>query len=143
MASRSFDGEYIARFILRFGYGVARGSSTRGGVGALIRLDAALRAGYDAAFTVDGPRGPRRVAKAGPVILAKRSGHAIVPVHVSSSAYWEIPSWDRMQIPKPFSRAVVRVAPPLFVPREANEASLDETRRALQAALDDLVSQRP
>jgi lysophospholipid acyltransferase (LPLAT)-like uncharacterized protein len=138
MTSQSFDGEYIARFIQRFGYGAARGSSSRGGVRALLGLDAALRAGYDAAFTVDGPRGPRHEAKPGPILLAKRSGHGIVPTHVTCSAYWELGSWDRFQIPKPFARAHVRVTEPIFVPADAGEARMDTARLELQKALDEL-----
>jgi lysophospholipid acyltransferase (LPLAT)-like uncharacterized protein len=138
MTSQSFDGEYIARFIQRFGYGAARGSSSRGGVRALMGLDAALRAGYDAAFTVDGPRGPRHQVKAGPIVLAKKSGHAVVPTHVTCSAYWELKSWDRFQIPKPFASATVRVAEPIFVPPDADEARVDAARLELQASLDAL-----
>jgi len=138
MTSQSFDGEYIARFIQRFGYGTARGSSTRGGVRALLALDGALDAGYDAAFTVDGPRGPRYEVKPGPIILAKRSGHGIVPTHVSCSAFWELGSWDRMQIPRPFSRAIVRVSEPIFVPHDANDVVVEAKRIELKRALDSL-----
>jgi lysophospholipid acyltransferase (LPLAT)-like uncharacterized protein len=142
MASQSFDGEYIARIVQRFGYGASRGSSSRGGARALIGLDGALRAGYDAAFTVDGPRGPIHRAKPGPILLAKRSGHAIVPVHVSSSSYWELKSWDRMQIPKPFSRALVRVAEPIYVPRDADDERMECDRQRLQNSLDELRTRR-
>ena len=71
MTSRSFDGEYIARFIQRFGYGAVRGSSTRGGVGAIVEMARLMRAGCTTAFTIDGPKGPRYVAKMGAVMLAK------------------------------------------------------------------------
>src|SRR6187397_817707 len=77
MTSRSFDGEYIARFIQRFGYGAARGSSTRGAVGALVEMARLMRAGCTTAFTIDGPKGPRYVAKMGAVMLAKKSGQPI------------------------------------------------------------------
>lgn len=142
ITSRSFDGEYIARIIQRFGYGATRGSSSRGGVRALIGLDGALRAGYDAAFTVDGPRGPIHQVKPGPILLAKRSGHAIVPVHVTCSSYWELKSWDRMQIPKLFSRAVVCVAEPIFVAPDADNECMERTRVELQNSLDRLRTSR-
>ena len=74
MTSQNFDGEYIARIIERMGYGAARGSSSRGAVGALAEMKKALLAGRDAAFTTDGPRGPRFVAKLGPVLLARMTG---------------------------------------------------------------------
>src|SRR5437763_16284711 len=74
MTSRSFDGEYIARFIQRFGYGAARGSSSRGGVGALVEMVRLMRAGRPPAFTIDGPRGPRHEANIGAVLLATTTG---------------------------------------------------------------------
>jgi len=135
MTSRSLDGEYIARFIQRFGYGAARGSSTRGGGRALIEQDRAVRAGFDVAFTVDGPKGPRYEAKSGPVLLARRSGAAIVPMTVAYSKYWEAGSWDRLQIPKPFARATAAVAAPIFVAPDADAEATESARVALQDAL--------
>jgi lysophospholipid acyltransferase (LPLAT)-like uncharacterized protein len=138
MTSRSFDGEYIARFIQRFGYGAVRGSSTRGGVGAIIEMARLMRAGCTAAFTIDGPKGPPYVAKMGAVLLAKKSGHPIVPVTMALSRFWKVPSWDSFQIPKPFTRARVYVAPPIYVPADADERMLATKRDELQQALDDL-----
>jgi lysophospholipid acyltransferase (LPLAT)-like uncharacterized protein len=138
MTSRSFDGEYIARFIQRFGYGASRGSSTRGGSRALISQIRAMRAGFDAAFTIDGPKGPRYVAKPGPALLARKTGHAIVPVHHAGSSFWELSSWDRFRIPRPFSRGLVVVAEPIFVPADADDAGVEAARGELQAALDEL-----
>ena len=140
MTSQSFDGEYIARFIQRFGYGAARGSSTRGGVRALIAQIRGLEAGFDAAFTVDGPKGPIYEAKAGPAMLARKTGAAIVPVHVAGSAYWEIGSWDRFRIPRPFSRATVAVGEPILVARDSGDEGVERATRELQRALDQLRS---
>ncbi len=138
MTSRSFDGEYIARFIQRFGYGASRGSSTRGGTRALISQIRALRDGFDAAFTIDGPKGPIYEAKPGPVLLARKTGHAIVPLHHAGSSYWELKSWDRFRIPKPFSRCLIVVAEPIYVAADASDEEVEAARRALQATLDDL-----
>jgi lysophospholipid acyltransferase (LPLAT)-like uncharacterized protein len=138
MTSQSFDGEYIARFIQRFGYGAARGSSTRGGVGALVEMARLVRAGCPAGFTVDGPRGPRRVAKTGALLLAKKTGRPVLPFAVAPERFWRLGSWDRLQIPKPFTRAVVRLAPPIRVPADADERALADSRDALQLALDGL-----
>jgi lysophospholipid acyltransferase (LPLAT)-like uncharacterized protein len=139
MTSRSFDGEYIARFIQRFGYGAVRGSSTRGGVGAIVEMARLMRAGCTTAFTIDGPKGPRYVAKMGAVMLAKKSGHPILPVTMALKRYWTTPSWDLFQIPKPFTRARVYVAPPIYVPADADEAILAVKRNELQQALDHLT----
>ena len=142
MTSRSFDGEYIARFIQRFGYGAVRGSSTRGAVGAVIEMARLMRAGCTSAFTIDGPKGPRYVAKMGAVLLAKKTGHPIVPVTMVLDRYWMLPSWDLFQIPKPFTRARVYVAPPIYVPADADEEMLNAKRDELQRTLDEL-NQKP
>jgi hypothetical protein len=136
MTSQSFDGEYIARFIQRFGYGAARGSATRGGVGALVEMARLVREGCPAGFTIDGPRGPRRVAKMGAVMLAKKTGRPVLPFAVNAERRLTLGSWDRLQIPLPFTRASVRIAPPISVPADADEALLSEKRDELQRALD-------
>jgi lysophospholipid acyltransferase (LPLAT)-like uncharacterized protein len=138
MTSQSFDGEYIARFIQRFGYGAARGSSTRGAVGAIIEMARLMRAGSPTAFTIDGPKGPRYVAKMGAVLLAKKTGQPILPFTITAR-HWEAKrSWDGFQVPLPFSRARVNLAPPMYVPADADESSLAAKRDQLQAALDEI-----
>lgn len=139
MTSQSFDGEYIARFIQRFGYGAARGSSTRGAVGAVIEMVRVMRQGIPTAFTIDGPKGPRRVAKMGAVLLAKKSGHPILPFKITPSRCWTLSkSWDRLTIPKLFSRARVEIAEPIYVPAEAEADELETHRLRLQQTLDRL-----
>jgi lysophospholipid acyltransferase (LPLAT)-like uncharacterized protein len=139
LTSKSFDGEYIARFIQRFGYGAVRGSSTRGGVGAVVEMVRLMRQGCTTAFTIDGPKGPPRVAKMGAVLLAKKSGHPILPVTMALERRWIAPTWDRFQVPKPFSRACVFVAPPIYVAADADEAELSAKNDQLQATLDELT----
>lgn len=143
MTSRSFDGEYIARFIQRFGYGAARGSSSRGAVGALVEMTRLVRAGLAGGFTVDGPRGPRHVAKMGPLVLAKRTGRPVLPFAVNAERFWRAPSWDGLQIPKPFTRATVRLAPPIEVPPDADDALLQDKLAELQRALEEVSEQEP
>ncbi len=141
MTSQSFDGEYIARFIQRFGYGAARGSSTRGAVGAVIEMTRLMRAGYPTAFTIDGPKGPRYVAKMGAVLLAKKTGQPILPFTITAGRFWEAKkSWDGFQVPYPFSRANVTIAAPIFVPADADENTLNAKRDELQQALDEINS---
>jgi lysophospholipid acyltransferase (LPLAT)-like uncharacterized protein len=136
MTSRSFDGEYIARFIQRFGCGAVRGSSSRGGAVALVEMARLVRRGCPTAFTIDGPKGPRHEAKMGAVLLAKKTGQAVLPFAVNAERFWRVPSWDRLQIPKPFTRAVVRIAPPIRVAPDADASALDAARDELQRALD-------
>jgi len=143
MTSRSFDGEYIARFIQRFGYGAARGSSTRGATGAIVEMVRLMRAGCPTAFTIDGPKGPRYVAKMGAVLLAKKTGNPILPFAITARKFWEAKkSWDGFQTPKPFTRARVYIAPPIYVPPDADEEQLKAKRDELQSALDE-INQRP
>jgi len=140
MTSRSFDGEYIARFIQRFGYGAARGSSSRGATGAIVEMVRLMRAGSPTAFTIDGPRGPRHIAKMGAVLLAKNTGNPILPFTINAEKSWQVSSWDRPQIAKPFSRARVHIAPPIFVLSDASDADLEAKRDEVQRSLDDLDS---
>jgi lysophospholipid acyltransferase (LPLAT)-like uncharacterized protein len=139
ITSQSFDGEYIARFIQRFGYGAVRGSSTRGGVGALVSLIRLMKKGLPAGFTVDGPKGPRYVAKTGAVLLAKKTGNPVMPFLVETKNHWTIKSWDKLQIPKPFTRARVFIAEPVYVGKDAGDAEIENKRQELQAKLDELV----
>ncbi len=139
MSSRSFDSEYIARFIQRFGYGAARGSSTRGGKAALIQMIRAVRSGKSAAFTVDGPRGPIYEAKPGAVLLAAKANAALLPFSISLNRYWQLPSWDKIQIPKPFARAVVVLGEPIKV--EDDATTHEDKQQELQRALDELREQ--
>lgn len=138
VTSQSFDGEYIARFIQRFGFGAARGSSTRGGVGALIEMVRLMRKGYTTAFTIDGPKGPRRVAKLGAVLLAKKTGQPMLPMGIVSKRRRELKSWDRFQIPGLFTRARVELVKPIHVPADASDEVLEAKRQELQRALDEI-----
>jgi lysophospholipid acyltransferase (LPLAT)-like uncharacterized protein len=139
MTSQNFDGEYIARIIQRHGYGAARGSSSRGASRALGEMIRGLRHGADTAFTIDGPRGPRFVAKPGAVLLAKATGAAILCFHIAlRRAYVFRKTWDQTQIPCPFSRAAVFIAPPILVSPEADEEEQTRKHQVVQAALDQL-----
>jgi lysophospholipid acyltransferase (LPLAT)-like uncharacterized protein len=101
-----------------------------------------MRAGCTTAFTIDGPKGPRYVAKMGAVLLAKKSGQPILPVTMALDRYWTMSSWDAFQIPKPFTKARIYVAPPIYVPADADDNLLAAKRNELQQALDDL-NKRP
>lgn len=139
MSSISFDAEYTARCIQRLGFGVVKGSSTRGGSRALVEMIRLMKQGAPIGFTVDGPKGPRYVAKAGPALLAKRTGNPMITLNIEVDHFWTLNSWDRLQIPRPFSRARAFFGEPIFVPADANDDLLEEKQRELQHALDDLV----
>ena len=135
ITSENFDGEWIARIITRFGYGQARGSSSRGGVKALVQLKRLMEQGHPTAFTLDGPRGPAGHAQPGAVWLAKATGQPILPFHAESAAAWHARSWDRTQVPKPFTRVAIAVGAPFFVAPDVDEAGLEQRRLDLEAEL--------
>jgi lysophospholipid acyltransferase (LPLAT)-like uncharacterized protein len=139
ITSQSFDGEYIARFLTRFGFGTVRGSSTRGGTGALVEMIRLMKKGLATAFTIDGPRGPRYVAKPGACLLAKKTGNPILPFSVEAERFWTVRSWDKLQIPKPFTRARFYYAEPVLVALNANDEEIEKKRVELQLKLDELV----
>ena len=136
MTSRSFDGEYTARFLQRFGFGAVRGSSSRGGARALIEMVRLVRKGIQVGFTVDGPRGPRHVAQPGAVLLAKKTGQPILPFHVMATRRWQISSWDRQQLPLPFTRARVEIGAPIYVPSDADDGAVQAKLTQLQQTLE-------
>jgi hypothetical protein len=137
ITSQNFDGEWIARILHKFGFGTARGSSSRGGARALVQLRRDLAEGRPAAFTVDGPRGPSRVVQPGVVFLAGATAQPILPYHIECDRHWTLKSWDRTQIPKPFSRVALVIGEPIRVD-SIDEQVLEAKRTALASALTDL-----
>ncbi|MDQ2747713.1 MAG: lysophospholipid acyltransferase family protein [Acidobacteriota bacterium] len=140
ITSQSFDGEYIARFIQRFGYGAVRGSSTRGGVGALVEMIRLSKKGLPMGFSVDGPRGPKYVAKTGAILLAKKTGNPLMPFVFECEKYRTLNNWDKLQIPKFFTRAKLFIGEPIYVAKDADEAEIENKRLELQRKLDEATA---
>src|SRR5438552_3535266 len=135
ITSENFDGEWIAGIIERFGFGTARGSTSRGGRKALLQLTRDLAAGNPAGFTVDGPRGPARISQPGAVWLSKTTGNPVLPFHLEASRHWTLNSWDRTQIPKPFSTVAIAMGEPFQVPHDADDEGIALACRELDARL--------
>lgn len=136
MSSYSYDGEYMGRIIRKLGFVAVKGSSSRNPVKALLGLRRALDDGWTIAFTLDGPRGPRRKVKPGPAGLARSSGLPMTSFHAAVENAWVLKSWDHMMIPKPFSRVLVRVGKLISVPADASDEDLTHYAEELQTALD-------
>jgi lysophospholipid acyltransferase (LPLAT)-like uncharacterized protein len=137
MNTTNFDGQWTRRVIERLGYGTAQGSSTRGGLRGLAVMARRLGDGFDGAFTIDGPRGPRYVAKPGPVMLARRTGRPIILFHIGLDRAWTLQkTWDLFQIPKPFTRAVLVIAAPFEVPEGVDRDGLEQKHREMQMTLE-------
>lgn len=132
--SQSRDGEMQNRIFRWFGFRTIRGSTGRGGMQALLESIKVLKTGAAMAFTVDGPRGPSGVVQAGVMLMAKKSGAALVPVGVSAERRWLVRSWDRYMVPKPFTRAVMIFGDPVLVPLGCSDEELERLRREVEEA---------
>ena len=130
LTSANFDGQWIARIIEHFGNHTVAGSSSRGGMRALLELKREVERGHPAAFALDGPRGPARVAQPGAVWLAAATGSPLLPFHAEASRSWTISSWDRTQVPKPFSTVAGVLGEPLVV-GGTSDSAVEEARQQL------------
>lgn len=135
MISHHKDGEYIASTMRRFGVSATRGSSSRGGGNALKEMVDLAEQGWNIAITPDGPRGPARVAQPGVVIAARRSRVPIVPVAVISEKKRHLRSWDRFEIPHPFSRVMYVYGDPIHVPEALGESEVESWRQVVETAM--------
>jgi len=137
MISQSRDGEYGRKFADYLGFGYVRGSSSKGGIRALRDMINYLKEGRSAGILADGPLGPPRIAKIGPIIIARESRVPIIPIIWGCNRFWTLNSWDRYLIPRPFSKVVIRYGSPIFVPKEAKSTEeLEFYRKRLQNTLD-------
>ena len=137
LASRSRDGQLIAEFARRFGLDVVRGSSSRGGVGALRALVATIRAGRDVALAPDGPRGPRRQLGSGVVALAALTGAPVVALGFAARPAWRLQTWDEFQIPWPFARAALVFGTMTSVARDSDR---ERARKEIEQSLDEATA---
>jgi lysophospholipid acyltransferase (LPLAT)-like uncharacterized protein len=136
MSSNSYDGEYMGRIIHKFGFVAVKGSSSRNAVRALLGLRRALEDGWTVAFTLDGPRGPRHKVKPGPVALSRSSGVPLTMFHAAVDKAWVLNTWDKLMIPVPFSRVLVRFGKLITVPADANDEDIERYTVELQTSLD-------
>jgi len=137
MNSTNFDGQWTRRAVERLGFGTAQGSSTRGGMRGLVEMARYLEQGHDVAFTIDGPRGPRYVAKPGPAILARRSGCPILAFHCAFERGRTLEkAWDQFRIPHLFSRTVMIIHTPIEVPTDADRELVEQKHAEMQKALE-------
>jgi lysophospholipid acyltransferase (LPLAT)-like uncharacterized protein len=139
LISQHRDGELIARIIQRLGFVSVRGSTTRGGTKAIFEMASKGASGYDVAITPDGPKGPKFEVQMGTVYIAQRSGMPIVPITSSAKGCWTLPSWDGFLIPKPFSKAVIIIGEPIYVPLESTPQELEEKREEVEKKLFELT----
>src|SRR5215468_11923094 len=133
----AFDGQWTRKVIERLGFGTAQGSSSRGGLRGLAVMAKRIEEGKDCAFTIDGPRGPRYVAKPGPVMLARKTGAPIMVFHVGVDRGITFErTWDHFLLPKPFARTVLLFAPPIYVRRDADVELMEAKHAEMQKELE-------
>ena len=132
MISQSRDGDMIADVYSRFNFRPVRGSSSRGGKGALAVMIEDLSQNPFAVHVLDGPRGPKGVVKPGLVVMAQLSGVPIFPAYLSVNKAWVLNSWDRTLIPKPFSTITVRWGDPIVVPQDIDNDTFESTRKQIE-----------
>lgn len=140
MASRSKDGDYAAFVAKKAGLIPVRGSSRKkgkdkGGKEALLTYIEQLRKGVDGALTIDGPKGPRHVCKPGVAVMAQQSGAAILPLCGIPESYWEFNSWDRMRLPKPFSKIHIIFGEPILVDTNSPPEQVEKVCRLVEESL--------
>ncbi|MCC6699633.1 MAG: lysophospholipid acyltransferase family protein [Candidatus Hydrogenedentes bacterium] len=135
LTSYSYDGELAACVVKHFGLAALRGSSSRGGSQALRQLELALEMGITIGFTLDGPRGPRRVSKPGIAVLAARSGLPVVPLVLAVERAWRMRSWDRLVVPKPFARIHCIFGEPIPPPVDESKDEVERMRLLVERDL--------
>lgn len=142
LISASAEGGLLAGLVRRYGVEAARGSSSRKGAIAMLRLAESLRAGHDIAITPDGPRGPVYELGAGIVFLAQKSGVPVLLTNIEYSSCWRLQSWDRFILPKPFSTVRVIFDSLHHVAITHTDGEFESERLRLQSAMMQLVEMR-
>ena len=135
MVSASKDGGLLARVLEHYGVQPVRGSTSRRGRQALLELVGWAERGYDLAITPDGPRGPRYIIQEGVIALAQLTGLPILPVSYHLTWKITVKSWDRFQIPLPFTKCLMHFTPPIYVPRDISEEEREKLRRQVEDRL--------
>lgn len=137
MNTTAFDGQWTRKVIEWLGFGTAQGSSSKGGLRGLAVMARRLAEGHDCAFTIDGPRGPRYLAKPGPVMLARKTGCAILVFHIGVDRGKTFEkTWDHFLLPAPFARTVMLFAPPIYVAPGANAEVMEGKQKEMQYELE-------
>lgn len=132
LVSQSKDGEAVTRLVKHLGHSTIRGSANRGGAKSIVDLSNALKNGNVVAMMIDGSKGPIYEPKIGTVAIARLSGTPILPICSTTTKFWKFKSWDRFQLPKPFSKGVLVYEEPLYVPKSAKGEKLEEYRVELK-----------
>jgi lysophospholipid acyltransferase (LPLAT)-like uncharacterized protein len=136
MISESDDGELVAITCANMGHIPVRGSSTRGGKRALLKIVKVIQEGIPGAISVDGPKGPTKIVKPGIIEVAKLSGCAIVPLSPYPKSFWYFSkSWDQFRVPKPFTKIAIIIGEPLSVAPDISKEDFEAIQISLKQKL--------
>ena len=135
LVSQSNDGEFLSTILERWNYTMIRGSSHIGGKEAMQLMVDEVEKGNSLGITPDGPRGPRHEMKMGAVRVAQRTGVPLVLVGIAASSKKQLQSWDKFDVPRPFSSVVATYSEPIIVPKELNNETLDEFKQRMQSVM--------
>jgi len=135
--SPSRDGEILARIARLAGMRVVRGSRKKNRIGSMRAILRELEEGRSLALALDGPRGPKGSVSDAILHLARRTGRPLIPFHARATRKWTLRSWDRHEIPKPFSRVEGVYLPPIYIPRDADDAALEAIKQRLRSELNE------
>lgn len=141
MASRSRDGELLARILEKCGYKTVRASSSKGATTGFLQLISVMEQGYDTVMAVDGPRGPREQVKSGVILLAQKTGMPIIPITASAKRYKQLSSWDKYLIPFPFTQAIAVIGNPVTLAPNVNHDQLISSRLLLEQELNQITQE--
>lgn len=135
LTSKSRDGELLSQLLHKFGFGTVRGSSHKGGIGGFLNLHKQLKQTWNTAIALDGSRGPRYCVKPGSILLAKMTGAVILPAAVRCSRKITLNSWDRCEIPLPFSKCDIKIGKPIITPPDTDRKGLEKIRACVEDSL--------
>ncbi len=129
------DGEMLVQVIRWLGFASVRGSTTKGGARVILNILNKLNNRYDLAITPDGPRGPRWKVQQGVIYIAQKTGLPIIPFVNGTDRFWELRSWDRFRVPKPFSKGLIIYGNPLYVPKNIDKDGFHKKVEELEEEL--------
>ncbi len=142
LVSGSEDGKLLQTLLKAFGFNIIEGSSSNGGFGSLLKAEQELRKGATILITPDGPKGPPQKLKPGAILLARYSSRPIICVHALYQGCWQLDSWDKAVIPKPFTRCEILFSEPFFIDRHTSEFMQTELRNKLETSLNGIQTCR-
>jgi len=140
MASASEDGGLATEMLQNFGFETVRGSSSKGGLKAMLSIVKLIKSGRSAALTPDGPRGPKYELQKGTIVIAQKTGVPLVPIDIQATGQWVLnKSWDQHKLPKPFSTLIISIGKPIYVDSHLKSDDLNQIQKRVETEMNQNV----